>query len=61
MKKLILVVALAIGCMATADAQKKPFKLKKHTCTESCHKAGKCVYAHGEKGHTCTDECKKSN
>ena len=34
-------------------------ELKDHVCTDACHKSGKHVYVHGEKGHTCSDECKK--
>ena len=37
---------------AVAGGQEKA--LKDHVCTEACKKAGKCVYAHGEKGHKCT-------
>ncbi len=71
MKKLILCTAIlfAVGC--AANAQTAPTKEKKgkaekkttmkdHACTDACHKAGKCVYAHGEKGHKCGKECKKT-
>lgn len=70
MKKIMLVVAI-VGFAFAANAQstKKESKkekskteqmpLKDHVCTDACHKSGKCVYAHGEKGHTCGEECKK--
>ncbi|MBS1594715.1 MAG: hypothetical protein JST76_01020 [Bacteroidetes bacterium] len=68
MKKTFLMLALAGGILA-AHAQsdkkeepkqeKKEMAMKKHVCTDECHKSGKHVYAHGEKGHVCTDACKK--
>lgn len=71
MKKLIMCAAfiVAMGCVANAQTattkEKKTDKkekkaLKDHVCTDACHKAGKCVYAHGEKGHKCGKECKKT-
>jgi hypothetical protein len=33
--------------------------IKEHSCTDACEKAGKHVYAHGEKGHICTDACEE--
>jgi hypothetical protein len=72
MKKLFLsaVIVMAIGFTATAQtapvkekkAAKKEKKaaLKDHVCTDGCHKAGKCVMVHGEKGHKCGEACKKA-
>jgi hypothetical protein len=54
-----LLIAASIGNYAFAGEKGK--KMKKHHCTESCKKEGKCVMAHGEKGHTCTDACKKAD
>lgn len=38
---------------------KKSKKLKKHSCTEECHKTKEHHYKHGEKGHVCDERCKK--
>lgn len=56
-----MIVMFTITSSLVASAQEKPktAKLKKHVCTEACHKAGKCVFAHGEKGHVCDANCKK--
>ena len=70
MKKLILSVVIVMGIGFAASAQTAPAKetkakkekkaLKDHVCTDACHKAGKCVLVHGEKGHKCGAECKKA-
>ena len=70
MKKLLLstIIMLSVGFAATAQtapskdkkAKKEKVALKDHICTDACHKSGKCVYTHGEKGHKCTDACKKA-
>lgn len=61
------VIVMAMGFTATAqDAPMKKAKkekkaaLKNHICTDACHKAGKCVLVHGEKGHKCGETCKKA-
>ncbi len=43
----------------TSKQEKKEMATKKHACTEECHKSGKHMYAHGEKGHVCAEACKK--
>ena len=68
MKKALFVLALA-GSFLAAQAQagkkktpkedKKETTMKKHVCIDECHKSGKHVYTHGEKGHICADACKK--
>ena len=68
MKKLFVILALAVFTMGSfAQTEKKDStatksctktELKEHVCTSAC-KDGKHVYAHGEKGHVCTDACKK--
>lgn len=68
MKKTLLMLALS-GTVLFGYAQsdkkeaprkdKKEMTTKKHVCTDECHKSGKHVYAHGEKGHTCTEACMK--
>ncbi|MEO5776211.1 MAG: hypothetical protein ABIQ27_04855 [Flavobacterium sp.] len=59
-KMFSMVVLFTIaGSLANAQQKPKAAKLKKHVCTEACHKAGKCVLAHGEKGHKCDANCKK--
>lgn len=72
MKKLMMCAAfvVAMGCVASAqtapakekksEKKEKKAALKDHACSDACHKAGKCVYAHGEKGHKCGKECKKT-
>jgi hypothetical protein len=40
-------------------AAAKQVALKDHVCTDACHKSGKCVYVHGEKGHKCDASCAK--
>ncbi|MCX6208686.1 MAG: hypothetical protein NTZ59_04090 [Bacteroidetes bacterium] len=71
MKKLIFSTAILFAVGFTVNAQTAPMKekkvkkekkaeLKDHLCTDACHKAGKCVMAHGEKGHKCSKECKKT-
>ena len=69
MKKLLLSTLIVIGNGFAATAQdakmqnkkskKEKVALKDHVCTDACHKSGKCVMVHGEKGHKCTKECKK--
>ncbi|MCF8449202.1 MAG: hypothetical protein K9G49_04955 [Taibaiella sp.] len=54
-----LLIAASIGNHAYAGEKGK--KMKKHKCTETCHKDGKCTMAHGEKGHSCIDACKKAS
>lgn len=59
---IILIVTVSIHAQDTVKKEKKEktkVELKDHVCTDACHAAGKCVFAHGEKGHVCTDECKK--
>ncbi len=58
LKKMALVALFTIVGAVSVNAQDKP-KLKKHVCTEACHKSGKCVKVHGEKGHKCDATCKK--
>jgi hypothetical protein len=71
MKKLLMsaVIVMAIGFAASAQTapvketkakKEKKAALKDHVCTDACHKAGKCVLAHGEKGHKCGETCKKA-
>jgi hypothetical protein len=71
MKELLMsaAIVMAIGFAATAQtglAKEKKAKtekkaaLKDHVCTDACHKAGKCVMVHGEKGHKCGGACKKA-
>lgn len=55
----MVVLFTIAGSLANAQQKPKAAKLKKHVCTEACHKAGKCVLAHGEKGHKCDANCKK--
>lgn len=57
-KKMSLVILFTVVGALSINAQEKQ-KLKKHECTEACHKTGKCVKVHGEKGHKCDDSCKK--
>ena len=59
LKNLVLVLLFTIVSNLSMNAQEK-HKLKKHVCTETCHKEGKCVYVHEEKGHKCDDNCKKT-
>ncbi len=59
--KRIIFSAMLLGATLAMNAQSQDGgKLKKHHCTEACKKAGKHVYAHGEKGHVCTAACEKA-
>ena len=58
LKKMSLVLLFTVVGALSINAQEKQ-KLKKHVCTEMCHKDGKCVFVHGEKGHKCDENCKK--
>jgi hypothetical protein len=70
MKKILFVFAIILGfsvvsfaqssSMATKTGETK-MELKDHVCTDACHSAGHCVFAHGEKGHVCTDACKMAD
>ncbi len=64
------VIVMVIGFTATTqDAPVKEKKAKKekkaalkvHVCSDACHKVGKCVLVHGEKGHKCAEACKKAD
>ncbi len=59
MKKALFATLLVGASLAIHAQTQSPDKLKKHHCTEACKKAGKHVYAHGEKGHVCTAACEK--
>ncbi len=68
MKHVLLMMVVLLGISVSVNAQTSSIKMKKekhkvalkeHVCTDACHTAGHCMYAHGEKGHECTEECKK--
>lgn len=59
-KMFSMVVLFTIGgSLANAQQKHKTAKLKKHVCTEACHKEGKCILAYGEKRDKCDTKCKK--
>lgn len=64
-----VVIVVAVGFTTSAQTasmkdkkakKEKKTALKDHSCTDACHKTGKCVLVHGEKRHKCGEACKKA-